>query len=479
MGASALPAAGGTADERRWTVAMRTVAASNTLEIAIYDQIGKDWLFGEGFSAGDFLAKLRAAPAAKAIDLRVNSNGGLIDDAKAMVNLMGERASAGVAITGFVDGMAASSASYLLTAAHRVVMPSNAFMMLHEARAGQRGRASDMEAAADFLRRTNDQLAEAYAAASARRGKNKTKADYLAAMASGDVYLTASEAVDWGLADEQVAALQVAASLCDISTLPENAPELLRAAPYVVRAQVTPPPTEPATPPAPQPPPVPPPVPPINQEDPPMAFSKLVLAALSITDEAVDDTGVVAAINKLKTSAKIGGEIEQLLGATGQGAVGAVRALQATQEAHATLNIEVSKLKVVNARRDFDGALAKGLDQKDRKLTPAMAKRYRDKFDAALKVDDAGDAAAVASAADKASEVVEDLVGFLAVANRISTGVAAQGGGSGGGENLGGPMTFNGKAFEAMNGVERKSLKDQNPELYTEMREDAVARKAI
>jgi hypothetical protein len=332
-----------------------------------------------------------------------------------------------------------------------------------------------MEAAASYLRKANEQLAEAYAASAAKRGKAKSKDDFLKKMAAGDWYLTGAEAIEWGLADEEAPALKIAASLADISSLPDNAPELLRGAPYVVRAQATTP-TEPATPPA-QPTPAPPVQPTTIQEEPPMAFSKTVIAALALNDDA-DDAAVVSAVNKLKNSAKIGSEIEQLLGATGNAAVGAVRALQATQEAHVTLNIEVSKLKVVNARRDFDAALAKGLDQKDRKLTPAMAKRYRDKFDAALKVEDAGDAAAVASAADKASEVVEDLVGFLAVASRISTGVTPQGGGSGD-QNLGGPMAFNGKAFEAMNGVERKSLKDQNPELYNEMREDALARKAI
>src|SRR6185436_14957765 len=100
--------------ERTWNVAIRA-KGEEALEIAVYDIIGKDF-FGEGISSKDLLAKLRSAPKAKTIDLRVNSIGGLVDEAKAMVNLLHERAAAGVEITGWVDGLAASSAAYLLTA---------------------------------------------------------------------------------------------------------------------------------------------------------------------------------------------------------------------------------------------------------------------------------------------------------------------------------------------------------------------------
>jgi len=174
--------------------------AQGDIEIAVYDIIGKSF-FGDGVSAKDVLDSVRKSPNAKRITLRVNSIGGVVDDARAMVNILRERAAAGVEIVAYVDGIAASSASYLLTAASRVIMPANAFLMFHQARTGVMGNASQMTNAAEFLRKTNEQLAEGYAAASARRGKNKTKADYLAAFDKGDTYLTAAEAIDWGLAD--------------------------------------------------------------------------------------------------------------------------------------------------------------------------------------------------------------------------------------------------------------------------------------
>ncbi len=219
--------------ERGWTVALRS-KSTDELEIAVYDVIGQSF-WGDGISSKDFLAKLRAAPDAKKITLRVNSVGGIVDEAKAMVNLLLERAANGVEIVATVDGLAASAASYLLTAATRVEMPANAFQMLHGVRGGVRGTAGDLEEAAALFRRMNEQLAEAYAAASERRGKKQTKSTYLELFAAGDTYLDADQAIEYGLADAKIATLKVAACLADIGEL-DGAPDALRAAPYVVLA---------------------------------------------------------------------------------------------------------------------------------------------------------------------------------------------------------------------------------------------------
>src|SRR6478609_4193660 len=234
---SAIFANGNPQLERGWNVALRSKSTSE-LEIAVYDVIGNTF-WGEGVSSKDFLAKLRAAPDAKKISLRVNSVGGIVDEAKAMVNLLLERAANGVEIVATVDGIASSAASYLLTAATRVEMPANAFQMIHGVRGGIRGTAKDLEDAAVLFRRMNDQLAEAYAAASERRGKKQTKATFLELFAAGDTYLDADQAIEYGLADLKLESLQAAACLADIGGL-EGAPALLRAAPYVVTASAEP-----------------------------------------------------------------------------------------------------------------------------------------------------------------------------------------------------------------------------------------------
>src|SRR6478609_2583225 len=205
------------ASERSWTVALREKSADE-LELAVYDVIGGGF-FADGVMAKDILAKLQTAPRAKRIVVRVNSIGGVVDEAKAMANLLLERAANGAEIVGKVDSIAASAASYLLTAATRVEMPANSFQMLHGVRSVVRGTAADLEETAKLFRRTNEQLAEAYAAAGARRGKTKTKDDYLALFESGDTYLTADEAIEYGLADTKIEHVKMVACLADIESL--------------------------------------------------------------------------------------------------------------------------------------------------------------------------------------------------------------------------------------------------------------------
>lgn len=476
--------------ERNWKIAIRADGGegdkpnplATSLEIAVYDAIGKDFWTGEGITARDFLENIRLAPNAKAISLRVNTNGGIVDDAKAMLNLLGERAAAGVDITGFVDGIAASCGSYLLTVCKRVVMPSNAFQMLHQVRGGARGTADDMATAAELFRRTNEQLAEAYAAASARRGKGKTKEEFLAAFSKGDTYLNADEAIAWGLADEKIEAIKVAACLADITGI-EGAPDALRSAPYVaITNSLEPPqtPLPPAASPA-EPPHKSPPGPSATdnrtqntgKETTDMKTMSIIAIStiLGLSEDSTEEQ-VVTETKKLKANAAVIADIESIVGAKGQQAVGVVRAMKESNEQNQELGDKVAELQAVNARRDFESERDKGLA--DRKLTPATAKLYNERFDAAL----ADSKLDPDSRADKARAICEDLKGFLKVAPRIVNVTMGHAPTPGDGDgNV--PVTHNGKAFEAMAPIERKHMKDSNPELYNTLREDAITRGAL
>lgn len=318
--------------ERGWQVALREKPESR-LEIAVYDVIGKDF-FGEGVNAKDVLVQLRSAPSAKNIDLRINSIGGIVDEAKAMVNLLAQRTNEGATVTAYVDGIAASAAAYLTTAASRVIVPSNAFLMLHESRARAGGRAGDFEAFAAVMRKTNAQIAEAFAEASARRGKKKSKDDYLAAMAKGDLYLTADEAIEWGLADEQTEPVKVAACLADVGDLellPEGLREHLRSAPYVITAQAEP------VPPAPriehQPAPIPGPTPALPGKNGETMDQKVLAKLLKLPEAA--------------TEGEITAELERLTAPVAEAAAPVLRQLGVTtQEAGASRAQELQRVNI-------------------------------------------------------------------------------------------------------------------------------------
>jgi hypothetical protein len=189
-------------------------------------------------------------------------------------------------------------------------------------------------------------------------------------------------------------------------------------------------------------------------------FATAVRKALSVEDDA-DEKTAVSCIEKLRTSAHVGAEIEKLLGCTGAQAIGAVRALKESKAQHDELRSEVEKLKAAGSRRDFEALIKRGLDV-DRNLDRAEAKHYTDRFERDLA--EGGDGQAV----------VEDLRGWLTVASR-KVGKPHRPPG----DSEGGAAQHNGKAFEAMDAVERHQLKKDSPELYETLRSDAVARRAI
>lgn len=449
-----------------WTVALR--AKQEALEIDIYDNIGSG-LFTDGVSAKDVLSQLKAAPKAKKIELRVNSAGGVVDDAKAMWNLLAARKAAGATVHGFVDGIAASAASYLLTVADKVTMPANAFLMFHRAKSIRFGNATEFAAASELLSKTDDQLAEAYASASAARGKSRSKKDFLDAMAKGDTYLTSEEAIEWGLADETSEELQAVAMLADVSQL-GDLPDSLAGAPYIAVNAASP------EPPKAQPQPTPPvaqqpqaqqtlPLEGIPSREEPMAFTKL-FAILNLSADA-DEDAAVAAVQKIQNSASVGNEVERIVGASGQTAIGVVRALKEGEARSQQLADEVETIKVKMARDQFEALRAQGC--KDRKLTSTTAQFYADKFEAAVKMQEDG------TRNSDGSDVVADLEGFLKVAPRVVAAPVLQP--SDDGSVV--AASHGGKKFEEMKPFERHALKRDNPELYNSLRIDALERKAI
>lgn len=444
--------------EKSWTVALRAPTAED-LEIVVYDVIGQDF-FGEGVTAQAVVAKLREAPKAKKITLRVNSVGGVLNDAKAMVNLLAERASAGVEIVGSVDGIAASAAAYLLTACSRVEMPSNGFQMVHGGRVVCMGTADVIEARAALLRRENDQMAEAFAAASSRRGKAKTKDDFLAAFAKGDLYLDADQAIDWGLADTKIEPLKVAACLADVTSLVEP-PEAVSAALYVTRAeaQVTPPvPVAPAAQPiSPSPPVSVEPTTPSTGKESNMAdkpevsqFVQAITLALGLPIGSTE-SDLLARGTALANREK---EVVTVTGAkSSDEAIGALRGIKALADEASKLREELTTVRGERDRQNFDTQVSLG--KSDRKLDKAMADLYEAEFEAATP--------------ETRSAVVDRLRGHLKVLRPAFPAQAKQIAviASGAGE-----QTYNGKTYAQLGPQERANLKSADPELSAVMRRD-------
>lgn len=95
-----------------------------------------------------------------------------------------------------VEGVAASAASLIAMAGDRIIMPSNALMMIHEAWGLAMGASGDLRDRADVLDTVSAAYRKTYAA---RTGKTE---DEIAALMAAETWFTAKEAVAAGFADE-------------------------------------------------------------------------------------------------------------------------------------------------------------------------------------------------------------------------------------------------------------------------------------
>jgi ATP-dependent protease ClpP protease subunit len=177
------------AQERRGWYRITNAAGDGArpAQVHLFDEIGY-W----GTSAAMFIDELRAVTAGD-IELRVNSPGGEIFEGYAIYNAL---ASHPANVTAYVDGLAASAASFIVQAADSIIMKETSQMMIHDGIGFVFDNANGMREQADLLDKLSGQIAEIYAA---RTGV--PAADWRTAMLA-ETWYTAQEAVDAGLADE-------------------------------------------------------------------------------------------------------------------------------------------------------------------------------------------------------------------------------------------------------------------------------------
>jgi ATP-dependent protease ClpP protease subunit len=189
-------------------------ARASGTEVLIYDEIG-----AYGVTAKGFLAELGALPNDAALDLRLNSPGGSVFDAVAIFNALKRHAGE---VTVWIDGIAASAASYIAMAGDSVVMPQNAFLMIHDPSGLVMGTAEDMRSTAEALDKVKGSLIMGYAAKS---GKPDAE---IAALMAAETWLDAQDALALGLIDRIAEPVKLAASF-DIARF-RNAPAELTTA---------------------------------------------------------------------------------------------------------------------------------------------------------------------------------------------------------------------------------------------------------
>lgn len=164
-------------------------------ELWVYEVIGEDWWTGGGVTAKKVTEALASLTGVKTLNIFINSPGGDIFEAKAILTNL-QRFDAEKVV--YVDGIAASAATFIAMAGDRIVTAPHANWMIHEASALAYGRAEDMRAMADLLDKQNQDMAETYA-----RQTEQPVSEMLRLM-SEETWMTAQEALDQGFTDEVV-----------------------------------------------------------------------------------------------------------------------------------------------------------------------------------------------------------------------------------------------------------------------------------
>ncbi|WP_130011996.1 head maturation protease, ClpP-related [Serinicoccus sediminis] len=157
-------------------------------KVYIYDPIG-GWF---GVTPNDFVRELDELDV-DVIELHINSPGGSVYDGIAIMNALRQH---DAEVVGFVDGLAASAASFIAVGGcDELVMAAHSELMVHDALVLCVGNAADMRDMADHLDRISDNIAAVYARKAG--GSAESWRDVM----REERWYSAAEAVAAGLAD--------------------------------------------------------------------------------------------------------------------------------------------------------------------------------------------------------------------------------------------------------------------------------------
>src|SRR5690606_20978610 len=154
----------------------------------------ESWLEDE-VSPKMFREELAQHPGA--LTVRINSPGGDVSAGVAMYNMLNEHEGE---VTVKVDGIAASIASLIAMAGDKIVMLPGAMMMVHKPWTIAAGNSDDMTQVVEMLEKVGESMVPIDAA---RTGLSKERIEELL---KAETWMTASDAVELGFADEAVEA---------------------------------------------------------------------------------------------------------------------------------------------------------------------------------------------------------------------------------------------------------------------------------
>ncbi len=187
---------------------MKASANGKTADVFIYGEITKyAWEeYGE-VSSITFKNELdELGDDIETINLYINSPGGSVFETMAIIAMLQRHQAK---IISYIDGIGASCASVLPMISDKIIMYANSMMMIHNAWTYASGNANQLRKAADDIERINQSMVQHYLT----RAGDKLDEDTLKQLLDAETWLSAEEAMGYGLCDEIISANNAAACL--------------------------------------------------------------------------------------------------------------------------------------------------------------------------------------------------------------------------------------------------------------------------
>lgn len=202
----------------------------DTVDLYVYGEIVNEkavdfWTGAESKTDVDiteFKEAVGSMSRGQVLNMYVNSPGGNIFVASAMCSMIQRAKENGVTINAYVDGIAASAASFLIMAADTITMYQNSMMMVHKPMCMSFGNANELQKDIDTLNQIEDNVIMPL-----YRNKAKCTEEELKQMINDETWLSAEEALGFFNVNLSEQRSEYAAFDRKIFAMYRNAPEAL------------------------------------------------------------------------------------------------------------------------------------------------------------------------------------------------------------------------------------------------------------
>lgn len=126
---------------------------SNTIDIMVYGAIvSGSWKWSDDdVVAQDFIKAFADSKSGDVANIYVNSPGGSVFTTAGIIAIIERAKEKGVVVNAYIDGLAASAASFLVMAADNIFIYDTSTIMVHRAMISAYGNADELQAAIDLV----------------------------------------------------------------------------------------------------------------------------------------------------------------------------------------------------------------------------------------------------------------------------------------------------------------------------------------